>query len=132
MKKIIIDWTNIDDLFIYKHKIESDIAKKKNEPISHMKIDDFINYLNLYDTVYYCKTTNESVAFAIMNIEDENICFCTKASEKTMNSFDDKMNIIKWDIKKLVEKKPQDIYDDIDNIDFFIINKNICLINENH
>ena len=33
VKMVMIDKSNIDDLFIYKHKIEEDIAKENNEPL---------------------------------------------------------------------------------------------------
>lgn len=133
MKKIIINLTNIDDLFIYKHKIEAEIAKTNNVQITHMKIDEFINYLNIYNQTYYCTSTKESIAFSIINIENEDICFCTQASEKTITLFDNIMNEIGWDVKKLKMTKTQDIYEDIDNVDFFVINKNIYIMtNESH
>ena len=47
-KLIPINESSIDDLFIYKHKVEEKIAKDNNTEVKRMKIDEFINnYLHL-------------------------------------------------------------------------------------
>lgn len=122
VKMVMIDQSNIDDIFIYKHKIEEDIAKKNNEDIKRMKIDEFINdYLHLSDNSFYCAKTQEAVAYVIKNIHKECVCFYTKTSDDTLSAFKDAMDKIKWDVEKLSSQAPKDVYEDITNTDFFIV-----------
>lgn len=122
VKMVMIDQSNIDDLFIYKHKIEEDIAKENNEDIKRMKIDEFINdYLHLSDNSFYCAKTQEAVAYVIKNIRKECVCFYTKTSDDTLSAFKDAMDKIKWDVEKLSSQAPKDVYEDITNTDFFIV-----------
>lgn len=122
VKMVMIDQSNIDDVFIYKHKIEEDIAKENNEDIKRMKIDEFINdYLHLSDNSFYCAKTQEAVAYVIKNIRKELVCFYTKASDDTISGFKDAMDKIKWDIEKLSSQAPKDVYEDITNTDFFMV-----------
>lgn len=122
IKMVVIDQSNIDDVFIYKHKIEDEIAKETDSEVTHMKIDEFINdYLNLPYCSFYCVTTKEAVAFSIKRIGNEIVCFHTKTSDITMKTFLDKMNEIDWDIKKMSSQTPMSVHEDIDNIDFFLI-----------
>ena len=43
IRLISLSPSNIDDLFIYKHKIEEDIAKASEQPIERMSLDEFKN-----------------------------------------------------------------------------------------
>ena len=122
IKMVVIDQSNIDDVFIYKHKIEDEIAKETDSEVTRMKIDEFINsYLHLSDCVFSCSRTKEAVAFSIKKIGDEIVCFHTKTSDITMKTFLDKMNEIDWDIKKMSSQTVVSVHEDINNIDFFLI-----------
>lgn len=122
VKMVAIYQSNIDDVFIYKHKIEDEIAKETGNDVTRMKIDEFINeYLQLSNCSFYCVATKEAVAFSIKKIDDEIVCFHTVTSDITMKAFLDKMNEIDWDIKKMSSQTVVSVHEDIDNIDFFMI-----------
>lgn len=125
-KLIPINESSIDDLFIYKHKVEEQIAKDNNTEVKRMKIDEFINdYLHLSNNSFFCADTKESIAFAIIEIDNEKICFHTVSSDKTLKAYTKEMNKAKWDItnlSELSEKSPTDLYNKDLNINFFVIN----------
>lgn len=129
VKLISIDKTNIDDLFIYKHKIEENIASENNTDIQRMSIDNFINkYLRLSDNSFFCQKTQNTVAFSLQTINDEYICFHTVVDDITLNTFVDEISKVNWSIEKMSSKKPQDIFEDIDNTNFFIIGKDMRVV----
>lgn len=131
IKLIAVDPSNIDDVFIYKHKVEEEIAKEKNEEVKRMKIDEFINdYLHLSDKSYFCSKTQTAVAFNIKIIKRETVCFHTLVDKDTMNAFKSTMENLNWDINKVPSHSPKDIYEDIEGNDFFVIGNDISLVSK--
>lgn len=132
VKMISIDHTNIDDLFIYKHKIEENIASENNTDIKRMSIDDFINkYLKLSDNSFFCQKTQNTVAFSLQIINDEYVCFHTVSDDITLDTFVDEISKVNWNVEKMSSKKPQDIFEDIDNTNFFMIGKDMRIVDLN-
>ena len=123
IRLISLSPSNIDDLFIYKHKIEEDIAKASEQPIERMSLDEFINkYLNISSHSYFYSKTQETVAYSLVKAGDTYACFYAVNNEDdAFKSFIDTMDEIEWTPEKLPVIKAVDVYDKMDNINFFVI-----------
>lgn len=126
VKLISTDQSGIDDLFIYKHKIEENIASENHTEVKRMSIDDFINrYLKLSNNSFFCQKTQQTVAFSLQTINNELVCFHTPVDDTTMSIFIEEINKVNWNVDKMSSQKPQDICEDIDNTNFFMIGKDM-------
>ena len=123
VKMFSISKTDVDELFIYKHKIEEFIAKENDEPIKRMTLDDFINrYLNLSSKSFFYSKTQEVIAYSLIHVDDEYICFyVTNGGEDAIKGFTDEMDKIDWKPEDLPTLKPIDMYEIINDTNFFVI-----------
>ncbi len=127
MDLITVDGLNINRLFEYKNKYEAALSESTGEE-AKLELTEFIEQLNLQDSTFYCAATGQVIAFNIIDINGEQTCFHTAASDGTISAFTDACGKIHWDTKNLVFQNSDEIYAKVDGADFFVINNKIALV----
>lgn len=127
MDLITVDGANINKLFEYKTKYEAVLSENSGEEVK-LELTEFIERLNLQDSTFYCAATGQVVAFNIIDINREQTCLHTPASDETMDTFTETCEKIHWNTKNLVFQNSDEIYDKLDGADFFVIKNKIALV----
>ena len=94
----LVDISNIDIDTLYEYKKQFEEASQNGE---NFELENFIDdYIRPMKHVFFCGSTQETIAFNIYKINEKNVCFHTGASQEAMTAFMEECDAVKWNIPK--------------------------------
>ena len=112
---IPVNEEGLDDLFIWKHKIE-----KSLNMTSHMLYSDFINkHLKLGEVTYYDGTAKEVVPFSMVDVDGEKAIFYVPNSKDVDDAFFKAMEKCGYDVTKFPIPPVGPYEGDVETVSFF-------------
>ena len=112
---IPVNEEGLDDLFIWKHKIEKSLGMT-----SHMLYGKFINdSLKLGEVTFYDWKTKEAVPFSIADVNGEKAVFYVPTNDKAVKEFFNAMEKCEYDITKFPLSPVGPYEGDVEAVSFF-------------